>query len=93
MFSRDQHTIEWAVNIISSVANGYTPKDRPEGINLQLGDRHAAVKLLSVSKTILKLSTHFFNKLHLSLRILLFLMLSTIGILLIHHCHNVIVLY
>ena len=63
LFSGDQLTIERAVNIISSVANGYTPKDRLEGINLQLGDWHAAVKLLSVSKTIIivKLSTHFFT--------------------------------
>ena len=50
LFSGDQLTVERAVNMISSVANGYTPKD--EGINLQLGDWHAAVKLLSVSKTI-----------------------------------------
>lgn len=61
LFSGDQLTIERAVNIISSVANGLTPKDRFIGINLQLGDWHAAVKLLSVSKTILKLSTIFFT--------------------------------
>ena len=53
LFSGDQLTIERAVNTISSVANGYTPKDRLEGINLQLDDWHATVKLLSVSKTIL----------------------------------------
>lgn len=93
LFSGDQLTIERAVNIISSVANGYTPKDRLEGINLQLGDWHAAVKLLSVSKTILKLSTHLFYKLHLSQKILLFVMLSTIGLLLIHHRQYFIVLY
>ena len=52
LFSGDQLTVEPAVNMISSVANGYTPKDRLEGINLQLGDWHAAVKLLGVSKTI-----------------------------------------
>ena len=52
LFSGDQLTVERAVNMISSVVNGYTPKDRLEGINLQLGDWHAAVKLLSVSKTI-----------------------------------------
>ena len=50
LFSGDQLTIERAVNVIASVANGYTPEDRLEGINLQLGDEHAAVKLLSVSK-------------------------------------------
>ena len=48
IFSVDQLTVERAVNVISSVANGYTPKDRLEGINLQLGDWHAAVKVLSV---------------------------------------------
>ncbi len=51
-FSGDQLTIERAVNVIASVANGYTPRDRLEGINLQMGDWHAAVKLLSVSKII-----------------------------------------
>ena len=54
LFSGDQLTIERAVKMISSVANGYTPKDRFDGINLQLGDWHAAVKLLSVSKTTFK---------------------------------------
>lgn len=74
LFSGDQLIIERTVNIISSVANGYTPKDRLEGINLQLGDWHAAVKLLSVSKTIKIINTLQFYKLHLSLKILLFLM-------------------
>lgn len=55
LFSGDQLTIEQAVNVIASVANGYTPRDRLEGINLQMGDWHAAVKLLSVSKIILKI--------------------------------------
>lgn len=55
LFSGDQLTVERAVNMTSSVANGYTPKDRLEGINLQLGDWHAAVKLLSVSKNIYNL--------------------------------------
>ncbi|CAH3167804.1 unnamed protein product [Porites lobata] len=48
LFSGDQLIVERAVNMISSVANGYTPKDRLEGINLQLGDWHAAVKLFSL---------------------------------------------
>ena len=48
IFSGDQLTVERAVNVISSVANGHTPKDRLEGINVQLGDWHAAVKVLSV---------------------------------------------
>lgn len=50
LFSGDQLTVERAVNVIASVANGLTPKDRLEGINMQLGDWHAAVKLLTVSK-------------------------------------------
>ena len=49
LFAGDQLTIERAVNIISSVSNGYTPEDRLEGITLQLGDWHAGVKILSVS--------------------------------------------
>ena len=49
IFTGDQLTVERAINVISSVANGYTQKDRLEGINLQLGDWHAALKLLSVS--------------------------------------------
>ena len=49
LFSGDQLTVERAVNIKSSVANGLTQQDRLEGIHLQLGDWHAAVKFLSVS--------------------------------------------
>lgn len=48
LFSGDQLTVERAVNVIASVANGLTPQDRLDGIHLQLGDWHAAVKLLSV---------------------------------------------
>ena len=59
LFSGDQLTVERAVNVISSVANGLTPKDRLDGINLQLGDWHAAVKLLSVSVLVDVLN--FFN--------------------------------
>ena len=51
LFFGDQLTVERAVNVISSVANGLTPQDRLEGINLQLGDWHVAVKVLSVSTT------------------------------------------
>ena len=53
LFSGDQLTVERAVNVISSVANGLTPQDRLEGINLQLGDWHAAVKFLSVCTKLL----------------------------------------
>ena len=35
--------------MVASVSNGYSAKDRLEGINLQLGDWHAAVKILDVS--------------------------------------------
>ena len=51
LFSGDQLIVKRAVNVISSVANGITPEDRLKGINLQLGDWHAAVKVLSVSTT------------------------------------------
>ena len=50
LFSGDQLTVERAVNIISSVPDGYTPKDRLDRITLQLGDWHAGVKILSVSR-------------------------------------------
>ena len=49
LFAGDQLTIERAVNVISSVADGYSPKDRLEGITTQLGDWYAGVKILSVS--------------------------------------------
>lgn len=49
LFAGDQLTVERATNVIGSVANGYTAQDRLEGINLQLGDWHAAVKILEVS--------------------------------------------
>ena len=47
LFTGDQLTVERAINVIASVSNGYTPEDRLEGINLQLGDWHAGVKLLT----------------------------------------------
>jgi hypothetical protein len=37
------------VNVIASVANGLSEHDRLEGMNFQIGDWHAGVKLLSVS--------------------------------------------
>lgn len=51
LFSGDQLTVERAMNVKFSVANGNTPQDRLEGIKLQLGDWHAAVKVLNVSTT------------------------------------------
>lgn len=44
----DQLSVERAVNCIHSVSNGYTPEDRLEGLNLQLGDWHTGVKILEV---------------------------------------------
>lgn len=49
LFAGDQLTVERAVNVVASVSNGYTPEDRLEGMNFQIGDWHAGVKLLSVS--------------------------------------------
>ena len=49
LFSSDKLTVETAVHAISSVVNGFTPEDHLEGINLQLGDWYAAVKVLSGS--------------------------------------------
>lgn len=49
IFSGDQLTVERAVNVIASVANGLSEHDRLEGMNFQIGDWHASVKLLSVS--------------------------------------------
>ncbi|KAK3735075.1 hypothetical protein QZH41_010786 [Actinostola sp. cb2023] len=48
LFAGDQLTVERATNVIGSVANGYTAQDRLQGINLQLGDWHAAVKILEL---------------------------------------------
>jgi len=45
----DQLSVERAVNVIASVGNGYTAEDRLEGTNLQIGDCHACVNILSVS--------------------------------------------
>jgi hypothetical protein len=49
LFAGDQLTVERAVNIISSVSNGYSAEARLEGMHFQLGDWHAAVKFLDVS--------------------------------------------
>lgn len=49
LFSGDQLTIERSVNVVASVANGYTPEERLEGMHFQIGDWHAGVKILSVS--------------------------------------------
>lgn len=49
LFTGDQLTVERAVNVVTSVSNGYTPEDRLEGMNFQIGDWHARVKILSIS--------------------------------------------
>ena len=36
----DQLSVERAVNSIHFVSNGYTPEDRLEGFDMQLGDWH-----------------------------------------------------
>jgi hypothetical protein len=45
----DQLSVERAVNVVASVENGHTPEDRLEGIDFQIGDWHACVKILTVS--------------------------------------------
>ena len=49
IFTGDQLTVERAVNMITSVSNGFTPEDRLEGITIQIADWHAGVKILEVS--------------------------------------------
>lgn len=38
------------MNVVASVSNGYTPEDRLEGMNFQIGDWHAGVKIFLSSK-------------------------------------------
>ena len=59
-FAGDQLTVERAVNVLASVANGYSPEDQLEGINLQLGDWDAAVKLLTASVLMQSLKTSIY---------------------------------
>ncbi|PFX12987.1 hypothetical protein AWC38_SpisGene22972, partial [Stylophora pistillata] len=46
IFTGDQLTVERAVNMITSVSNGFTPEDTLEGITIQIADWHAGVKIL-----------------------------------------------
>ncbi|XP_048589438.1 uncharacterized protein LOC116618156 [Nematostella vectensis] len=48
IFAGVQLSIERAVNLIAAVANGYTPESTLEGMHLQIGDWHTAVKVLSL---------------------------------------------
>lgn len=51
LFSGDQLSVERALNVVHSVANGYTEEDRLEGMVFQIGDWHACVKLLEVGSS------------------------------------------
>ena len=53
LFAGDQLTVERATNVIASVSNGYSSEDRLEDMTLQIGDWHAAVKILDVSLIII----------------------------------------
>ena len=53
LFTGDQLTVERGANAVSSVSNGYTPEDRLEGINFQLGDWHTSVKILEVIRLLI----------------------------------------
>jgi hypothetical protein len=54
LFSGDQLSVERALNVVHSVANGYTEEDRLEGMIFQIGDWHTCVKLLQVGSYFIK---------------------------------------
>ncbi|KAK3714766.1 hypothetical protein QZH41_010465 [Actinostola sp. cb2023] len=58
LFAGDQLTVERATNVIASVSNGYSSEDRLEDMTLQIGDWHAAVKILDILKGILNGATN-----------------------------------
>lgn len=45
----DQLSVERAVNCTSSLANGFTPEERLEGLHVEIADWHAELKFLAVS--------------------------------------------
>lgn len=45
----DQLTVERAVNTHNTLSNGFTPKERLEGLNFQFADWHGVNKALEVS--------------------------------------------
>lgn len=45
----DQLSVERAVNCLASLANGFTPDERLDGLHLEIADWHAELKFLSVS--------------------------------------------
>ena len=44
----DQLTVERGVNAIFEVANGFTAKDRHDGIHFEMADFHGGMKFLEV---------------------------------------------
>ena len=44
-------SVERAVNCLLQVSNGYTPKERLEGLHFEAGNFHAGIKFMQVSKT------------------------------------------
>ena len=48
----DQLSVERAVNCLSSLANGFTPEERLDGMHIEIADWHAELKFLSVSQPI-----------------------------------------
>ena len=45
----DQLTVERAVNTHNTLSNGFTPKERLEGLNFEFADWHGVNKALEVS--------------------------------------------
>lgn len=48
----DQLSVERAVNCLASLANGFTPDERLDGLHLEIADWHAELKFLSVSSSL-----------------------------------------
>ena len=46
----DLLSVERAVNCLSSLASGFTPKERLDGMHIEIADWHAELKFLSVSQ-------------------------------------------
>ena len=47
----DQLSVERVVNCLASMANGFTPKGRLDGLYVEIDDWHAGLKFLSVSSS------------------------------------------
>ena len=47
----DQLSVERAVNCLASLANGFTPDERLDGLYVEIADWHAELKFLSVSSS------------------------------------------